>query len=202
MRSHLKIWEAALLIALSAAFCYSLTVKTAQEGVAEELIRLHVVAASDSERDQSIKLLVRDGVLSCLENRLSTAQSARDARDIIAEDIPEIESAANRVLCESGCGYTASASLKTESFPTRVYGSFALPAGEYTSLRVTIGEGKGHNWWCVVFPPLCASASETTAAVDALSEGSARLITTEDAEYTVRFRIAEWLAWLREALGG
>ena len=202
MRSHLKIWEAALLAALSVAFCYSLTVKTAQEEVAEELIRLHVVAASDSDYDQNVKLLVRDGVLKCLENRLSTAQSARDAEELIADDIPRIEETANLVLRENGCGFTATASLKTESFPTRVYGSFALPAGEYTSLRVTIGEGRGHNWWCVVFPPLCASAAETDSAIDALSDGSAKLITAEDAEYTVKFRVAEWIAWLRNVLGG
>lgn len=202
MKRHLKIWETALLLALCITFCYGLAVKTEQGKVARQLIRLHVVANSDSEYDQNVKLMVRDGVTACMENRLATAQSAREAEDVISEALPDIESAANAVLSAAGCDYRADASLGTESFPTRVYGSFALPAGEYTSLRVTIGRGEGRNWWCVVFPPLCSSAVEMTAAAEALSEDSARLITGEDAQYTVKFRVAEWLAWIRGLFGG
>lgn len=202
MKKHLRIWEAALLIALCVTLCYGLSVNAQQGRVSEKLIRLHVVANSDSEYDQGVKLFVRDGVTAYLENRLATAQSARDAEDIIREALPDIENAANAVLSASGCAYRAGATLAAESFPTRVYGSFALPAGEYTSLRVTIGEGAGQNWWCVVFPPLCGGAVESRAAVDALGEDSARFITEDNAEYSVKFRVAEWIAYLKELFGG
>ena len=157
--------------------------------MAEKIIRLHVVANSDSDADQAVKLCVRDAVLREAQNVLSDAS---DAKQAILTDIPALEAAANAELRRQGSGDTACVSFRRELFPTRDYDTFSLPSGVYQSLRVTIGEGAGHNWWCVIFPPLCAQAaglSEQT--VQALSDDDVRLVTESDGGYVVRFRLLE-----------
>ncbi len=125
----------------------------------EQLIRLHVVANSDSERDQAIKLQVRDAVIGSLSDAMADVADIDQARAYIRENLPKIEKAANDTLKALGCDETAVASLKEEVFDTRYYDTFTLPAGIYEALRITIGEGEGKNWWCVVFPTLCAPAT-------------------------------------------
>lgn len=172
----------------------------------DKLIRLHVVAHSDSEEDQARKLEVRDAVLAAAEPVLEGAADAAEARARLNAQLPVLEQAANRVL--EGTGHQAVVTLQREAFPLREYESFSLPAGEYEALRVTIGAGEGHNWWCVVYPSLCfaASAEEITElAVSAgLSEEEAALLTAQQdgrEGYVFRFQIVElWhrlLAWLR-----
>ena len=117
--------------------------------MAEKIIRLHVVANSDSDVDQAVKLRVRDAVLREAQNVLSDAS---DAKQAITAQLPALEAAANAELRRQGSGDTACVSFRRELFPTRDYDTFSLPSGVYQSLRVTIGEGAGHNWWCVIFP--------------------------------------------------
>ena len=124
--------------------------------MAEKIIRLHVVANSDSNVDQAVKLCVRDAVLREAQRALS---SAADAKQAILTDLPALEAAANAELQRQGSGDTARVSFHRELFPTRDYDTFSLPSGVYQSLRVTIGKGEGHNWWCVVFPSICLTAS-------------------------------------------
>ena len=157
--------------------------------MAEKIIRLHVVANSDSDADQAVKLCVRDAVLREAQNVLSDAS---DAKQAIAAQLPALEAAANAELRRQGSGDTACVSFRRELFPTRVYDTFSLPSGVYQSLRVTIGEGAGHNWWCVIFPPLCAQAAGLSEqAVQALSDDDVRLVTESDGGYVVRFRLLE-----------
>ena len=157
--------------------------------MAEKIIRLHVVANSDSDADQSVKLCVRDAVLREAQRALS---GASDAKQAILTDIPALEAAANAELRRQGSGDTACVSFRRELFPTRDYDTFSLPSGVYQSLRVTIGEGAGHNWWCVIFPPLCAQAAGLSEqAVQALSDDDVRLVTESDGGYVVRFRLLE-----------
>ena len=120
--------------------------------MAEKIIRLHVVANSDSNVDQAVKLCVRDAVLREAQCALS---SAADAKQAILTDLPALEAAANAELQRQGSGDTARVSFRRELFPTRDYDTFSLPSGVYQSLRVTIGKGEGHNWWCVLYPNLC-----------------------------------------------
>ena len=155
--------------------------------MAEKIIRLHVVANSDSDADQSVKLCVRDAVLREAQRTLS---GAADAKQAILTDLPALEAAANAELRRQGCGETARVSFRRELFPTRDYDTFSLPSGVYQSLRVTIGEGAGHNWWCVVFPPLCLTAAESDSAVESL-DGETRGIVTEEDGYRCKFRIVE-----------
>ena len=126
----------------------------AQASTAASLIRLHVIADSDSPYDQEVKLLVRNGVIEVLEGLLVDAADKEQARKIIAENIACLEEAANNVLSQYA-DYHAVAMLGKAEFPTKAYGDLVLPAGEYDALRIVLGSGEGKNWWCVIFPPLC-----------------------------------------------
>lgn len=133
------------------------TVLASNEGV----LRLHVIAASDSEEDQRVKLSVRDAILPLFER----AESYADARAYLLSHGSEIQTTAEAVLRERGFDYGVQLSLGTETFPDRVYGDLLFPAGEYDALCVRLGPAEGHNWWCVLFPPLCI-VSETGETVD------------------------------------
>ena len=169
-----------------------------REKLKSELVRLHVVAASDSEEDQAIKLRVRDAVLESLQDALGDVTDAEQARAYIEAHLPQIEETANRVLAAAGCGDVATVSLQVEEFAARVYDTFSLPAGLYDALRITIGEGTGQNWWCVVFPSLCVPATtegfEDVAAGAGFSDGLTQTLTGED--YEVRFLLLDLLGQL------
>ena len=171
--------------------------------MAEEIIRLHVVANSDSDADQAVKLRVRDAVLREAQNVLSDAS---DAKQAIAAQLPALEAAANAELRRQGSGDTACVSFRRELFPTRDYDTFSLPSGVYQSLRVTIGEGAGHNWWCVIFPSLCVPATmdgfADAAAAGGFSDAEIGLMTRANGAYTVKFRSLELLQALKKYLFG
>jgi len=165
-------------------------------------VRLHVIANSDEAADQAQKLRVRDGVLAYVSGLTADCETADDARKCIAAHLPEIAEAAQRVL--AGSGYDVTVSLGPETYGTRDYASFSLPAGTYPSLRVQIGEAAGKNWWCVVFPPLCTTAAcdfQETAVSGGLGEEDLSLITEEDGGYVLRFRAVELWEGLRQWLG-
>ena len=166
-----------------------------------ELVRLHVVAASDSEEDQAIKLQVRDAVLENLQDGLAGAADIEAAKAYIESQLPKLESVANEVLAAAGCGDLATVSLQVEEFAARVYDTFSLPAGLYDSLRITIGEGEGRNWWCVTFPTLCIPA--TTEGFEAVAAGagfSEALTGSLVGEYEVRFYLLDLLGQLENFL--
>ncbi len=191
----LKIWEKALLIAVAASICFAAITASAQKNLSEKLIRLHVVGSSDSEEDQSAKLLVKDAVCAYLDVLLDGAKSREEAEIRIKNNIGEISAMAAEAAKAAGQG-GASACLAVESFPTRDYDGFSLPAGSYTALRVTVGSGGGKNWWCVVFPPLCVTAAQGREAMVAsgMSGDEIDLITSR---YTVRFKILELIETIR-----
>ena len=146
-----------LSLALLTGSIYTADTLVRQRRLARKTVRLHVIANSDEAADQAQKLRVRDGVLACVSGLTADCETADDARKCIAAHLPEIAEAAQRVL--AGSGYDVTVSLGPETYGTRDYASFSLPAGTYPSLRVQIGEAAGKNWWCVVFPVLCMSAS-------------------------------------------
>jgi stage II sporulation protein R len=120
----------------------------------EGIIRLHVIANSDSEPDQKLKLKVRDEIISYV-NDLSGEMDIEESRIWIKSQLGDIERAAERVICENGCKYKASAELGVRWIPEKTYGDMHFPAGNYEALTITLGKGEGENWWCVLFPPLC-----------------------------------------------
>ena len=165
--------------------------------LSEDIIRLHVVANSDSEEDQAVKLKVRDAITERLDGIMRNLPTAKEARDYILEHVEELEELANKVLKETGSLDSAHVTLTEECFDTRQYETFSLPAGVYESLRVTIGEGTGKNWWCVVFPTLCsANDFADTAAGSGFDNGLTGAL-EEDKPYEIRFYFLDLLGRLQ-----
>ncbi len=152
----------------AAGFLWTASLLRDQRTLEDSLIRLHVVANSDSPQDQQQKLQVRDAILESIQEAMSQVADRDAAQAYLEENLPKLESIANQTLEKLGSPCHAVVSLCQEAFDTRYYDTFTLPAGIYEALRITIGEGEGHNWWCVAFPTLCLPAvSEDVDAVAA-----------------------------------
>jgi stage II sporulation protein R len=126
-----------------------------QEDIASKVIRFHVIANSDSKDDQALKLKVRDKVLEYMQPKLKKSKSIDESRKVIQQSNEEIIAIANRVIKENGYNYSVRTTLSNENFPIKTYGNITLPQGKYEAYRIIIGTGKGQNWWCVMFPPVC-----------------------------------------------
>ncbi len=161
----------------------------------DDLIRLHVVANSDSQEDQNIKLQVRDAVTKEIQENLKNIADVDQAKAYLTENLPKIQAAANAALEKAGFSGEAVVSLCREAFDTRYYDTFTLPAGVYESLRIIIGKGEGHNWWCVVFPTLCVPATTEGFADTAAGAGFPDTLTgaLTGEEYEVRFYLLDAL---------
>lgn len=159
--------------------------------VRDNVVRLHVLANSDSEADQNVKLLVRDALLESGAEIFSGAATADDAAEYLESEKDELVKTAEKVLAENGFNYGVSIELVTEYFTTRTYGEYTLPAGEYLALKVKLGNAQGHNWWCVMFPPLCLpAASDDTDVHVAIGDKGADVI-KGGRKYEVKFKIVE-----------
>ena len=171
----------------------------------DSLIRLHVVAASDSQEDQAVKLQVRDAVIAYVEAALDHVMTIEEAKVWLQENLPRIQEAANDVLQKLGLSHRAAVTLQQEAFPEREYDTFSLPSGVYDSLRITIGEGQGHNWWCVIFPSLCLpAAGESTQSV-AAGAGFSDTLTdtlTRKEDYKLRFYFLDVLGKIENFIFG
>ena len=193
MKRHMKRigW-----VALTVACIWLWGIVTDSGDLRENLLRLHVVGASNSQEDQAVKLQVRDAVLGSLEEGLRNMTDPQEAWDYVSRMLPQVEAAANRALAAAGFSETVQVSLTEEAFPTREYDTFSLPAGVYKALRVVIGEGEGKNWWCVVFPQLCGAEGEfvETASTAGLDPELAKSL---EGEYELRFWVLEKLGELK-----
>jgi stage II sporulation protein R len=180
--------------------------EAAASGLPEKLLRLRVVAQSDSAADQADKLLVRDAVLDALQPRITGCATLEEARTAAAAALPQVAEAAGQALTKAGRPRPLTLRLGAEVCPLRAYETFTLPAGQYETLTVTLGSGKGHNWWGVVFPPLCLAAAGEVGEEDGEEEWSVfspaekRLVTSGGVE--LRFRGLELWQKLRKWLGG
>lgn len=186
-------WEWALLIAILVSFAWGAWADRTQQQLSDKVLRLHVLANSDSEADQALKLKVRDSVLEAASAILADCPDRETAEQRLSAALPEIENAARARIAAEGGEQTVTAELRPTVFPTREYEDFTLPAGEYLALRVVLGEGEGHNWWCVVFPPLCAETTSSlsqTAMAAGLTEEEVALITESDG-YQLKFKAVE-----------
>lgn len=196
MRKIAKLISTLLLLA--AAF-YIGTLVCDKQVLSKDLIRLHVVADSDSAEDQAIKLQVRDAITAKLESVMENFENAEAAKAYLQMHLTELEQLANEVLRVAGNSCKAVVSLNKEAFPMREYDTFTLPAGVYESLRVTIGSGEGQNWWCVIFPGLCVSTTsdgmEDTAAGAGFSDTLSGALTGKQ-EYKVRFFLLDCIGWV------
>ena len=199
-----------LLISLGAGLVFTLLfvmatwlyAVEAQEEVASGILRFHVLAHSDSEADQELKLQVRDAVLSIYSDTLSNSEDRFESVEFIRAQLPEIERIAAKIVADAGADYAVRAELSSQHFPTRAYGDIRLPPGMYDALTISIGNAIGENWWCVVFPPLCfvdeAQTELTQSSHDQfaslLSEPAYELISQSenDSAVKVRFAVVEW----------
>ena len=191
-----KILKRLVCLAVLVSCFYTGALLADKEKLHDELIRLHVVGASDSMEDQTIKLQVRDAIIVSLQQALEDATDIEQAKSYIQEHLPQIEAAANAVLQELGSEDIAVVSFMEEAFPVRDYDTFSLPSGVYNSLRITIGDGNGKNWWCVVFPSMCFQASSTgvedVAAGAGFSDELSNTVTRQDG-YQIRFYFLDML---------
>lgn len=184
-------WELALLLGLSLALVMGTWLSGQQSALAEKVVRLHVIGASDSLEDQAAKLRVRDAVLTQAEPWLKGVENREEAIAILTQHLPELAQAGAKAV---GGSVAVSAQVEENTwFPTKRYPDFSLPAGRYTALRIVLGEGEGRNWWCVVFPPLCMGAVSETVAEQAgnFSQDQVNLITGESEGYVVKFKAME-----------
>ena len=182
----LKIWEKAMLLALSLSLCAGVWAQGRQESISSSLLRLHVLAHSDAAEEQSLKLEVRDPVLEYLSPRLDGAQTVAQAREILRAELDNIGLAA----AEAARGRKVSVSLDRENYPTKAYEGFRLPAGNYESLRVVLGEGAGQNWWCIVFPPVCLSAVQSEPVAAVMNRDDYALVSSREG-WELRFKTVE-----------
>lgn len=170
---------------------------SAQQNIAKDVLRLHIIANSNSEADQALKLIVRDGILKkCMP--LLKGDTIEEVKSNVNLNIDEINKAAQEILAQNNSSYGVVSSIEKCRFPTKNYGSFALPAGKYDALRIVIGEGKGENWWCVMFPPLClAGATDNEISIcqkAGIDENNISLMTaksSKNTEYEIKFKLAE-----------
>ncbi len=184
-----------------AALCSFFPFAAACGQLPRDVVRLHVVANSNGAEDQAVKLLVRDAVLEEAARWYQGAGSMEEASSQLCTHLQSIAGAARQVLGEQGVGYSATAQMTEMYFPTRDYGDFRLPAGRYRTLRVTLGEGAGKNWWCVVFPSLCLPAATQEEALLTLPEGE-RQVVEGGQDVQVKLKAVELWESLREWLRG
>lgn len=197
-----KIVKRMFVLALLAACVFGGMIVADKRLLRDNLIRLHVVAASDSGEDQAVKLEVRDAVIDALQAQMDASMDAQEAKEYLSAHLADLEQVANETLSRAGSTDRATVTLAMEEFPTRAYDTFSLPAGIYESLRVTIGAGEGHNWWCVVFPSLCVPATSADFSDAAVSAGFPEdLADTLAGDYEVRFFLLDCLGRLENFLG-
>ncbi len=192
-----KLLLSGICITLAALALTFLPVR-GEQAVYDGVIRLHVIAASDGAEDQAVKLKVRDSVLSALAEKLDGVRDRDVAKAIVADSLGLVETAARETLAAEGREDSVAVSFTREEYPERVYDNFALPAGEYDSLRVTLGGGEGRNWWCILFPSFCTALAED-AEEDFIGAGFTpdqygAVKKDSGVRYRVRFKILELFA--------
>lgn len=186
------------LIIKSACIAFVLTViysmipfRTECKEISDEVFRLHILANSDEDYDQQLKLKVRDKVLLYTESLFEKAKSKEEAENLISNNLQDICNTAQKEVTDNGYDYTVTAQITKMYFTTRTYESYTLPSGMYDALRITIGSGEGHNWWCVMYPSICISSekSQDEAARETFNDNQYDIVKNEKYEY--KFKIVE-----------
>ena len=187
--------EKAICLGLILAVLVSFTGFATQcEDIPDRVLRLHILANSDSEEDQELKLKVRDRIVTESAGLFDQVTDRESARAVVEKNMDALREAAQDEVYRQGYSYPVSMELTHMYFTTRVYGETALPAGYYEALRVTIGAGAGHNWWCVIFPAMCLPVAEESQELDGvLNEEQMEIVEEgESAQYEIKFKALEW----------
>lgn len=166
--------------------------------VRNEVVRLHILANSDSEEDQEVKLKVRDALLNSGDDLFNGKTSKENVEDIISRNEIKIKNIINNVLNENGFAYKSELYVVNEFFDSREYDGFVMPAGQYKALKIVLGNGQGHNWWCVMFPPLCLPAATENESLNLYFSEKGTDIITNGEKYIVKFKIIELYERVKE----
>lgn len=194
--SFIKKIEFSISLAMITAIIFSVfSFADTAEKIREDVLRLHVIAASDSAADQTLKLKVRDAILAAGTDIFDGSVDVENAVKRITPKIKTLEETADNVIKENRFDYDVAITIDKEYFTTRTYETVTLPAGEYLSLIVKIGEGKGKNWWCVMFPPLCISAADGD---ELPAENYALMQSGNKTGYKLKLKIVEWFRGLKK----
>lgn len=178
--------KAMIVLVLLALFIFVSNMEFATQIDSDSLIRIHVLANSDSQADQALKLQVKDAVVTYLKPQLEQSCSIAESRQIIQRSLPQIKQIAQQTLQQQHSGYQVTLQYGRFDFPIKYYGSFSLPAGNYEALRILIGEGQGHNWWCVLFPPMCFTDNDASSSGKYTDQ-------TPEKKVVIKFKSAELL---------
>ncbi|MBC8061132.1 MAG: stage II sporulation protein R [Clostridiaceae bacterium] len=206
-----KIISCILSILIIICFASSLSwsnVSANQESISNKIIRFHVIANSDTDSDQALKLKVRDAVLSYLSPKLETSKNIDESKTILKNNDTMVLKIAEKIIKENGYAYKVVSDLSRENFPVKSYGPITLPQGNYQAYRIVIGSGEGHNWWCVMFPPLCfVDITKGQVAINKTQGEMKKVLTVEEYDlvdntrppteeiqdkYIIRFKIVDW----------
>ena len=190
MKSFITGFLSVLLVALLLAALPT----EADAEIYTDTLRLHILAASDSEEDQALKLRVRDAILAEFSERLSGASGIGEAKEVTGALLEEIEKRAEQVVAEAGFSYTVTAELTEEWYDTREYGEVRLPRGIYSSLVVRIGSGAGRNWWCVMYPPMCLDLATDAPSDDWAGGYTGEELSLITGRYRVKFKLLELIS--------
>lgn len=195
-----KKFEIIGILTLFLVFTYFAAAGQVQEDVSSKLIRLHVIANSDTREDQALKLQVRDAILKITEKIGDGCKDTQETEEVLDSHLSEIQETAQETVKEAGYDYPVTAEIRREYYPSKTYKNFALPAGDYTGLKIRIGKATGHNWWCVVFPPLCTAAATDDSFVGFTKDEQA-FVRQDGTRFIVRFKAAEIIEELRHHCG-
>lgn len=200
-----------IIAAFAVALCMTAFVTAYSDNVQTDLqsnmIRLHIIANSDSDEDQNVKLMVRDAVLKEAGSKLAD-ENKEICKDNIVCNLDEVKEIADRVLAENGFDYASYVQYGKFAFPEKTYKSMILPAGDYYGVRIVLGEGKGHNWWCVMYPPLCfregqevqLSKESEKILREKLDKDTYDIITKKDDKVVVKFKIVELIQNIKQKM--
>lgn len=186
-----------IVVAILSSICSF--AKTSEE-IRSDVLRLHVIANSDTSVDQNLKLRLRDYILQEGKDIFNGSINVENAVEKIEPVLPELEKSAKAFMNQAGFDYDVKISLSNEYFTTRTYETVTLPAGKYLALRVVIGSGEGHNWWCVMFPPMCVPAADKKDEIEnVFSEKEIKLVESKP-KYEPRFKVVEIYEQLKEII--
>ena len=186
MKLYMKILVATVVVSMLFS---TLSFESACSELENDIFRLHILANSDEEHDQNLKLYVRDTILYSCSSLYDDVKTKDEAKAITEKNLPLIIKTAEKAIAEKGYDYDVTATVTKSFFNTRYYENFTMPAGVYDTLQINIGEGKGKNWWCVMYPTLCVGAATDSSMKEDLSDSEYDVIVAEDVEY--KFKIVE-----------
>ena len=196
-RKYHNIIETMLLLCILAGGFYwkyqEYRMQQTQQQIAEKILRFHVRANSNSRADQALKLKVRDAVGAYMQQQLDGVQDIRECSLIVQENLAQVIKTAQQAVAQEGYDYSVDARIETVAFPQKTYGNYTFPAGDYQALNVIIGSGKGQNWWCVMFPPLCIPAAATAEEGEGPEALREIQLLNEEPHYRLAFASVEWV---------